>query len=113
MASNDCKSSNQTDLKRNIGHFDTTSLRHEKTFERFENVYWTMANDRMSEYQGHISEEIPNSLVKCCDPREESSEFLRNNLQEGLFTLSTIGRCIRTACDSLLGMDFVVKLIIF
>ncbi|GFS86263.1 hypothetical protein NPIL_77011, partial [Nephila pilipes] len=55
--------------------------------------------------QGYISEEIPNLHVKCCDPREESSEHKRKNLQDGLVTLSTVGRCIRNACDSLLGID--------
>ncbi|GFT93014.1 hypothetical protein NPIL_103251 [Nephila pilipes] len=105
MSSNDCKSFNQSDRKRNISDFDTKSLRCANAFENFENVYQTMANDRMSEYQGYIPEEIPNLLVKCCDPREESSEHKRKNLKDGLVTLSTVGRYIRNACVSLLGMD--------
>ncbi|GFT14739.1 hypothetical protein NPIL_321521, partial [Nephila pilipes] len=55
--------------------------------------------------QGYISEEISNLHVKCCDPREEISEHKRKNLQDGLVTLSAVGRCIRNACDSLLEMD--------
>ncbi|GFT24370.1 hypothetical protein NPIL_641331, partial [Nephila pilipes] len=55
---------------------------------------------------GNIHEEIPNLLVKCCDPSEESTEFKRKNLQEESVTLSAVGRCIRTACDTLLRMDY-------
>ncbi|GFS81436.1 hypothetical protein NPIL_617061, partial [Nephila pilipes] len=55
--------------------------------------------------QGYIYEEIHNSNVKCCDPSEGNAEFNQRNLQEGLVTLSAVGRCIRNACDSLLGMD--------
>ncbi|GFS91455.1 hypothetical protein NPIL_275691 [Nephila pilipes] len=56
--------------------------------------------------QGYIHEEIPNLLDKCCDPSEESPELNRKNQQEGSVTLSAVGRCIRTACDTLLGLDF-------
>ncbi|GFT93012.1 hypothetical protein NPIL_103241 [Nephila pilipes] len=137
MSSNNSKCVIQTDLKGNIGHFDTTSLRCANAFEKFENEYQTIENYQMLEYQvhqtspkysssiedsetevlemdkrnkfplsqGYISEEIPNLHVKCCDLREESSEHKRKNLQDGLVTLSTVGRCIRNACDSLLGMN--------
>ncbi|GFT81412.1 hypothetical protein NPIL_391671, partial [Nephila pilipes] len=54
----------------------------------------------------NIHEEIPNLLVKCCDPSEGSLEFKRKNLQAVSVTLSAVGRCIRTACDTLLGMDY-------
>ncbi|GFT12787.1 hypothetical protein NPIL_370621, partial [Nephila pilipes] len=37
---------------------------------------------------------------------KESTEFKRKNLQEESVTLSAVGRCIRTACDTLLGMDY-------
>ncbi|GFT85806.1 hypothetical protein NPIL_90391, partial [Nephila pilipes] len=55
---------------------------------------------------GNIHEKIPNLLVKCIDPSEESTEGKRRNLQEESVTLSAVGQCIRTACDTLLGMDF-------
>ncbi|GFS80405.1 hypothetical protein NPIL_457701 [Nephila pilipes] len=55
--------------------------------------------------QGYIYEEIHNSNVKCCDPSEGNAEFNQRNLQKGLVTLSAVGRCIRNAIDSLLGMD--------
>ncbi|GFS44276.1 hypothetical protein NPIL_45901 [Nephila pilipes] len=54
--------------------------------------------------QNYISQEIPNLPVKCCDSSEESAEFNQINLQEGLGTLSAVGRCIRNACDTLLEM---------
>ncbi|GFT34626.1 hypothetical protein NPIL_88381, partial [Nephila pilipes] len=138
MSSNDSKRVFQTDLKGNIGHFDTTSLRCANTLERSENEYQTMTNDRMSESQvyqtspkysspikdsdtevveidtrktfplcqDYICEEIPNLPVKCCDSREESSELKLKNQHEGSVTLSDVGRCIRNATDSLLGMDY-------
>ncbi|GFU43721.1 hypothetical protein NPIL_573231 [Nephila pilipes] len=56
-------------------------------------------------FQGYITEEIPNSIVKCCDSNVESCELKQENLLERLVTLSAVGRCIRNACDSLLGMD--------
>ncbi|GFT56261.1 hypothetical protein NPIL_282161, partial [Nephila pilipes] len=57
-------------------------------------------------FNGYIHEEIPNLLVKCYDTSEESTEIKRKNLQEESVTLSAVGRCIRTACDTLLGMDY-------
>ncbi|GFT25547.1 hypothetical protein NPIL_637841 [Nephila pilipes] len=56
--------------------------------------------------QGYIHEEIPDLLVKCYDSSNESPELKRKNLQEESVTLSAVGRCIRTACDTLLGMDY-------
>ncbi|GFU25056.1 hypothetical protein NPIL_248941 [Nephila pilipes] len=137
MSSINSKCVFQKNLKGNIGYFDTTSLGCANAFEKFENEYQKMENDRMSEYQvlqtipkycsriedsdtevlemdkrnhfplyqGYISEEIPNSIVKCCDSSEESFDIKQENLHEGLVTLSAVGRCIRNACDSLLGMD--------
>ncbi|GFU10069.1 hypothetical protein NPIL_454441, partial [Nephila pilipes] len=137
MSSIDSKRVFQTDLKGNIEHFDTTSLRCANAFEKFENEYQSMADDRMSEYQVHqlslnysssiedsetevlemdtrndfplsqgfISEEIPNLHVKGCDSSEESCDRKRENLHEELVTLSAVGRCIRNACDILIGMD--------
>ncbi|GFU21341.1 hypothetical protein NPIL_341931 [Nephila pilipes] len=138
MSSNDFKCVHQVDLKGNIDHFDTTTLRQENALERLENENQTLANDRMSETQvhhttqryslltedsdteiieidtrncfplcqGYIHEEIPDLLVKCYDSSNESPELKRKNLQEESVTLSAVGRCIRTACDTLLGMDY-------
>ncbi|GFU14065.1 hypothetical protein NPIL_48821, partial [Nephila pilipes] len=55
--------------------------------------------------QSYIPAEIPNSIVKSCDSIVESCELKRENLHEGLVTLSAVGRCIRNACNCLLGMD--------
>ncbi|GFT71094.1 hypothetical protein NPIL_329791 [Nephila pilipes] len=96
----------EPELRGNFENFNTTTLLQENALERLENEYQTMVNDRMWENQGYIHEEIPISLDKCCDPSEESTEVKRKKLQEGSVTLSAVGHCIRTACDTLLGMDF-------
>ncbi|GFU45544.1 hypothetical protein NPIL_670161 [Nephila pilipes] len=53
MSSIDSKRVFQTYLKGNMEHFDTTSLQCANAFEKFENEYQSMADDRMSEYQVH------------------------------------------------------------
>ncbi|GFT12791.1 hypothetical protein NPIL_370641 [Nephila pilipes] len=62
-------------------------------------------HDSFSQCQGPYYTEQTNFLVNCCDSSVENAELQVKNVQEESVSLSSVGRCIRTACDILLGID--------
>ncbi|GFU25055.1 hypothetical protein NPIL_248931 [Nephila pilipes] len=67
MSSIDSNCVFQTDLKGNMEHFETTSLRCENAFEKFENEYQIIENDRMLEYQVHQTSPKYSSPIEDSD----------------------------------------------
>ncbi|GFU09564.1 hypothetical protein NPIL_402291, partial [Nephila pilipes] len=89
MSSNDSKCIIQTDLKGNIEHIGTTSLRCGNAFEKFENEYQSIENDRMLEYQVHQTspnysspKEHSDTEVIEIDKMNDSLQFQGSNFEE-------------------------------
>ncbi|GFU44148.1 hypothetical protein NPIL_277511 [Nephila pilipes] len=62
-------------------------------------------SDSFLQYQSPYYAEQTNFNVNCCDSTVENAELQLKNVQEESVSLSSVGRCIRTACDILLGID--------
>ncbi|GFT43192.1 hypothetical protein NPIL_311361 [Nephila pilipes] len=62
-------------------------------------------SDSFSQCQGSFYIEQTNFLVTSYDFREENTEVIENYLQNESVSLSAVGRCVRTSCEILLGMD--------
>ncbi|GFS34391.1 hypothetical protein NPIL_343191, partial [Nephila pilipes] len=100
MSSIDSKRVFQTDLEGNIEHFGTTSLRCANAFEKFENEYQSIENDRMLEYQVHQTSPKYSSPIEYSDTEVLEIDKMNDFLQFQVSNSEEITNLPVKCCDS-------------